>query len=535
MYHGFVNSDLYRALRVTHNATTPRLQLISLTGPSPASLSLVAPGPLVIGRRSACAITLAGDDTVSREHAQLECRIDGGQEYWSITDLGGKTGTWLNGTRLAVQQPVLLRVDDLIVIASWTFQLIDPSLIAGDAKTLEMAHPDHSEADHSLTRIPEITGMSMAHARLELLLDCSRAIHRAIDETVLAKAVVTAALEGTGFSNAALVRPLRAGADVERIAGAGALDGEDAMFSRTLLAAACEGSLVHWSQASEEDQDAFRVAQSIQQLRIEEAICVPITVGPAVVAALYLDNRGGITRSIDREDMEYCAGVSKMASLAFANLSRADLEHRLVAERQDLLLGTVRALVAAIDAKDTYTRGHSERVAWLGRALGAAVGLGKDELDALHLCGLVHDVGKIGIPEAILRKPSRLTDEEYDVIKTHPATGCRILDGVQQLSGLLDGVRSHHERWDGGGYPDGLAGEAIPFFGRLLAVADAYDAMRSARAYRGSLDIDHVTEEIRSGAGTQFDPDLATAFLTVDLSEYERMLSEHVAQDAHGS
>lgn len=495
----------------------------------------MAPGPLVIGRRSACALKLIGDETVSREHAALECRQDGDQEHWSITDLGGKTGTWINGTRLGVNQPVLLRINDLIVIASWTLQLIDPRLITGDAKTISMGHSEQEHTDHSLTRIPEVTGTNMAQARLELLLSCSRAIHRATDDVVLANAVVTAAVDGTGFTNAALVRPPRAGAEIERLAGAGALDGEEATFSRTLLAAACEGSLVHWSQASQEGQDAFRVAESIQQLRIEEAICVPVTVGPAVVAALYLDNRGGIARSIDREDMEYCTGVAKMASLAFANLSRVDLEHRLIAERQDLLLGTVRALVAAIDAKDTYTRGHSERVAWLGRELGSAVGLPKEQLDSLHLCGLVHDIGKIGIPESILRKPSRLTEEEFDIIKTHPEMGCRILGGVQQLAGLLEGVRSHHERWDGNGYPDGLAGDATPLFGRLLAVVDAFDAMRSARAYRGSLEIGHVVQEVRDGAGTQFDPELAAAFLEIDLSDYERMLSEHIAQDTHGA
>jgi HD-GYP domain-containing protein (c-di-GMP phosphodiesterase class II) len=510
----------------------PRLQLISLAGPSPASLSLVPPGPLLIGRRSASALKLAGDDTVSREHAQLEHRRSGSDDVWSLVDLGGKSGTWLNGTRLQANQPVTLRPNDQIVIASWTFQLIDPAIVGGEAVTTEIVLSNQEiESDQALTHIPEVTGTSMAGARLELLLKCSKEIHTATDEHVLAEAVVAAALEGTGFSNAALVRPLKPDGVIERLAGAGQLAGPDAAFSRTLLSAVAGGSLVHWSKQS----DSEDVAQSIQQLRIEESMCVPITVGPAVVAALYLDNRGGVTRSIDREDMEYCTGVAKMASLAFANLSRADLEHRLISERQDLLLGTVRALVAAIDAKDTYTRGHSERVAWLARALGEAVELSADDLDALHLCGLVHDVGKIGIPESILRKPSRLTDEEYDVIKSHPAMGCRILEGVTQLAGLMEGVRSHHERWDGGGYPDGLAGEAIPLFGRMLGVADAFDAMRSARAYRGSLDHDHVTDELRNGAGSQFDPELAAAFLDIDLTSYEAMLADHVAQDSESS
>ena len=202
--------------------TDTRLQLISLAGPSPASLSLVPPGPLLIGRRSASALKLSGDDTVSREHARLEHRRSGDDDVWSLVDLGGKSGTWLNGTRLQVNQPVALRADDQIVIASWTFQLIDPDIVRGDAVTTEivLSKPD-VEMDQALTHVPEVTGTGMAGARLELLLKCSKEIHTATDEHVLAQAVVGAALEGTGFSNAALVRPLKPDGAIERLAGAG--------------------------------------------------------------------------------------------------------------------------------------------------------------------------------------------------------------------------------------------------------------------------------------------------------------------------
>jgi HD-GYP domain-containing protein (c-di-GMP phosphodiesterase class II) len=147
------------------------------------------------------------------------------------------------------------------------------------------------------------------------------------------------------------------------------------------------------------------------------------------------------------------------------------------------------------------------------------------------MCGLVHDIGKIGIPESILQKPSKLTDEEFDQIKRHPVIGESILGGVAQLQAVLPGVRSHHERWDGRGYPDGHVGDATPFFGRLLAIADAFDAMCSSRAYRDGLDRKGVMQEMEECSGTQFDPELIPPFLKIDFGQYDDMIARHTAQD----
>jgi len=210
---------------------------------------------------------------------------------------------------------------------------------------------------------------------------------------------------------------------------------------------------------------------------------------------------------------------------------RVDIERRHAEERQGLLLGTVGALVAAIDAKDTYTQGHSVRVAWLSKTLAEAVGVQVTTLEEIHICGLVHDIGKIGIPEAILRKAGKLTDDEYDRIKQHPVIGEKILAGVPQLCTVLPGVRSHHERWDGRGYPDGTKEKDTPFFGRLLGVADAFDAMCSSRAYREGLDRGEVLEEVQKCSGSQFDPELVEVFLTLDFSEYDQMIAKHTSQN----
>jgi HD-GYP domain-containing protein (c-di-GMP phosphodiesterase class II) len=204
-------------------------------------------------------------------------------------------------------------------------------------------------------------------------------------------------------------------------------------------------------------------------------------------------------------------------------------------EQKALVWGTLQALTAAIDAKDEYTHGHSERVALLGTMLARAAGFPEAQLERVRLAGLVHDIGKIGVRDRVLRKRGRLTNEEYAQLKRHPTVGCAILKDLGPLADLMPGVRHHHERWDGLGYPDGLSGEAIPMLGRVLAVADAFDAMSSDRSYRQALDRSRVMQEIESNAGSQFDPSLARLALELDLSGYDSMLEEHRRRDAESS
>jgi len=204
----------------------------------------------------------------------------------------------------------------------------------------------------------------------------------------------------------------------------------------------------------------------------------------------------------------------------------------LYEDQQAMFLGTLEALTASIDAKDRYTCGHSERVAMLAARLARAMGMGDAQAERVRICGLVHDVGKIGVPEHVLGKPGRLTDEEFEVIKLHPEIGHRILRDIPLFEDVLPGVLHHHERWDGRGYPGGLAGEDIPLYGRILALADSFDAMSSTRTYRKAMDRQQVMDQIRDGAGVQFDPDLTQRFLEIDLTEYDRLVSRHLERDS---
>jgi len=181
--------------------------------------------------------------------------------------------------------------------------------------------------------------------------------------------------------------------------------------------------------------------------------------------------------------------------------------------QQDTSFGVLDGLVTAVDAKDRYTRAHSEHVAALAVGLADALGLPEAARDALHNAGLLHDVGKIGIPDHILRKPGRLSDEERRIVQQHVTLSEMIIQGVPRVDDVLAAVVHHHERWDGGGYPRGLAGEHIPLLGRVLAIADAYSAMTLDRPYRKGMAPDVALAELARAAGTQLDPALLPVFI----------------------
>ena len=184
-------------------------------------------------------------------------------------------------------------------------------------------------------------------------------------------------------------------------------------------------------------------------------------------------------------------------------------------ENEVLSLHVVQTLAQAIDAKDTYTNGHSGRVAEYSKEIAKRYGYSVKQQDEIYMMGLLHDVGKIGVPDAVINKPGRLDDEEFEQIKKHPVLGDKILKKIREMPKLAIGARWHHERYDGTGYPDGLAGKDILEEARIIAVADSYDAMTSNRSYRGLLPQEKVREEIEKGKGTQFDPVFADIMLQI--------------------
>ena len=194
---------------------------------------------------------------------------------------------------------------------------------------------------------------------------------------------------------------------------------------------------------------------------------------------------------------------------------------RLFHDLKELFIGSLKALTRSIDAKDEYTRGHSERVAfisqWIAERYSQVEPLEPEQIHRIYLAGLLHDIGKIGITEAVLCKNGKLTEEEHCCIKVHPAVGAGILSGIKQMNDIVPGVLCHHERADGSGYPNGLTSEQIPLIGKIVGLADSFDAMTSKRTYRDAMSLEKALSEIEKGLGTQFDEKVGRVFIDSDV------------------
>ena len=212
---------------------------------------------------------------------------------------------------------------------------------------------------------------------------------------------------------------------------------------------------------------------------------------------------------------------------------------RLFKDLKELFIGSLKALTSSIDAKDTYTHGHSERVAyisrWIAERLSRQEPLDEEQIHKVYLAGLLHDIGKIGIEETVLRKDGKLTEQEYDRIKKHPSIGAGILREIQQMREIVPGVLCHHERIDGKGYPNGLVGEEIPITGKIVGLADSFDAMTSKRTYRDAMTVEQALAEIEKGLGTQFDEKIGRIFLESDVSELWDIIRDGFSEIYSGS
>lgn len=211
--------------------------------------------------------------------------------------------------------------------------------------------------------------------------------------------------------------------------------------------------------------------------------------------------------------------VKQMDEIKRINEKLEDSKEQL----EQAYLDMVQTLRYTVEAKDSYTRGHSDRVSEYSVLIGEKLGLPAEQIKTLRIGGLFHDIGKIGIPDSILLKPAKLTDEEYSQIKNHPSIGAHILGSAAIFQDIIPIVKHHHERYDGNGYPSKLKGEEIPYLARIAAVADTFDAMTSRRSYREPIDVEHVKEEIKRCEGTQFDPQIAEVFIEILNNDFDKI------------
>ncbi len=241
------------------------------------------------------------------------------------------------------------------------------------------------------------------------------------------------------------------------------------------------------------------------RFKTRSILAVPLSAkGKIIGVAEVLNKKGGET--FTEEDIELFETLARHASVAMENA-------KLYQEINDLFYSSIKSLVTAIEAKDKYTRGHTERVTKYSISIAKEMNLEENDIKNLELAAMLHDIGKIGIPDKVLLKPGKLTDEEYEMIKTHPSKGAEILMHIKSMKNILPGIRHHHERYDGRGYPDGLSGENIPLSARIIAVADSFDAMVTDRPYRKGLPIEEAIRRLKENKGTQFDPNAVDTFI----------------------
>ena len=266
------------------------------------------------------------------------------------------------------------------------------------------------------------------------------------------------------------------------------------------------GVPLHVSDAAELDIET-EVDSSSLVFSSVPLLIAPMTVAEKPIGVINVTDRRS-DKPLARGEMMFLSHTASAAAIAISN----HLEH----EQKELAnFDTIRSLALAVEAKDNYTRGHSERVAMLSVMTADALGLEPEEIERLERAAIMHDVGKIGVPEEVLQKPGALSFEEYEQIRLHPVLGERIVSQLTFMAACLPIIRGHHERIDGRGYPDRLKGEQIPLGARIIAIADAYDAITSERPYRPAQSREAAVEELRRGAGTQFDPQCLEAFLNM--------------------
>ena len=246
-------------------------------------------------------------------------------------------------------------------------------------------------------------------------------------------------------------------------------------------------------------------SHSIMAQHIQSLICVPMQCEQGVVGVIYVDKVAG-SKKFTRRHLRVLGAIGKESGIA---IRRAQLSEQV----EHLFGDCIRTLAHTIEVKDEYTLSHSERVTEVAVILGKMCGLNSEELRELRLGGLLHDIGKIGIDNSILKKPGPLSEEEYEQVKAHTQLGSNIVSSIDNAQNIKDTVHYHHERWDGTGYPAGLEGEDIPYHARIVSLADAFDSMMAGRPYRPPLNLEAIHQELTQGRGTQFDPELVDRFL----------------------
>jgi putative nucleotidyltransferase with HDIG domain len=486
--------------------------------------------PFTVGRDKGNRLRIRSS-AVSRFHAVLTGRS--GDHF--VEDLDSTNGTFLNGkpVKRAKISPgdtiTIANVEILVEAGAAPFPEkrgpLDMRVSVGEAAahgaSVALRHPAEELAIEDIVSGRRATDPSRAHKVLEVLYKADRVARDIDDFNQMLEDFMDLILEAVpasrsyiflvqGDAGALVPYVRRAPGSVER--------GAEIVVSRTILNTAverCESIL----SADCLVDERFAGSRSIGDFEVLSAMCAPLVNRGKVLGVIYVDssNRSNV---YTKDDL---ALLSAMALKAGTSLDNA----RLYDDLRNLFYNTVETLIRAIQARDRYTSGHSARVSRYALFIADKFGFSNKEKHELYLASMLHDIGKIGIPDELLNREGKLTGEQMRQIRNHVKVGASMLKALGEMHPIVPLILHHHEAWDGSGYPDGLAGEEIPLMSRILAVADAYDAMTSDRPYRKALSVIDTIEEIKRCSGRSFDPRVVEAFLEV-LEEQDVVATETV-------
>ncbi|MFO0965857.1 MAG: HD domain-containing protein [Gemmataceae bacterium] len=474
------------------------------------------------GRLATLEIVL-DDSSVSRRHAEIRATAQG----WRVRDLGSTNGTFLNGQRLgAGEWPVrahdILRCGNITLVVDVIREQENDDSGTGPAET------DGLQVEATATNTWEDALAGIAFDRnssprpgeqLKALLRAGHHLVHIESEDDLLHQILNDAVGALDAQRGAIVlaEPPNGPLRLRALASGHSQIPSRPGFSHNLAQRSFTRGESILCTSVEEDPE-LAAARSIAEGTMASVLCVLLRTPRRKLGVLHLD-RGPMQKPFSKDDLHL---ADAMAAHVSAGIEAA----LLLRKQRDLFYATITVLAQSVELRDSYTGNHTARVTEYSYLLGQELELSQEDLHWVRLGTPLHDIGKIGIRDDILQKPGKLTTAEFEIMKSHTTKGAKILEQIPDMQPAIPIVRSHHERWDGLGYPDGLKGEQIPRLARIVAVADAFDAMTSDRPYRAGMPHEVAFEEVRKQAGKQFDPDMARAFIAIQQRIVQEMQSD---------
>ena len=459
------------------------------------------------GRLASLEIVL-DDNSVSRKHAEVRASDDGN---WHVRDLDSTNGTYVNGVKLNGSEQAL-KAHDIVQFGKVVLivELAD-SPPESPPSNQHVIAATQSTFDDGIRRLAfDRNHMPRAGEQLYALLRAGHHFVHLQSEEQLLTAVLNDAVSVLEAQRGAIVLAEGDGPDPLlrlRALAVGPGEPKGRFHYSKKLTNRCFSSGVSLLYSTITADDESKVTQSIADGAMASVMCVLLRTPRKRLGVLHLD-RSFWQSAFTEDDLH-------LADALAAHVSAAIESAQLLKRQKDQFLRTVTVLAQAVELRDDYTGTHTQRVTRYATMLGQKLELPEDQLELIRVGGPLHDIGKIGIDDAILRKPGKLTPEEFDLMKTHTTKGADILSSIPEMEPIIPIVRNHHEKWDGSGYPDKLSGENIPRLARIVAVADAFDAMTSNRPYHKGKPPAWAFAEVERQLGRHFDPEAGKAFLAI--------------------